>query len=116
MNNSSGFNFFSAMLVVASLSSVLNEESSQWKNVVDAMVRENPRDTVSCMVKDSVDSLETFEALRKHKPRYVAFVIRPDELNDKMIKRLKRMMCQIDSDPYEDAVWGIVTGPTAKDA
>ena len=116
MNNSGRFNFFSAMLVVASLSSVPNEESSQWKNVVDAMVRESPRDTVSCMMKDSVDSLETFEALRKHKPRYVAFVVRPDELNDKMIKRLKRMICQIDSDPYEDAIWGIVTGPTAKDA
>lgn len=116
MNNSGRFNFFSTMLVVASLSSVPSEESAKWKEVADAMVRESPRDTVSCIVKDSVDSLETFEALRKHKPRYVAFVVRPEELNDKMIKRLKRMICQIDSDPYEDAIWGIVTGPTAKDA
>ena len=116
MNNSGRFNFFSTMLVVASLSSVPNEESGNWKEVADAMVRESPRDTVSCTVKDSVDSLETFEALRKHKPRYVAFVVRPEELNDKTIKRLKRMICQIDSDPYEDAIWGIVTGPTAKDA
>lgn len=116
MNNSGRFNFFSTMLVVASLSSVPNEESAKWKEVADAMVRESPRDTVSCTVKDSVDSLETFEALRKHKPRYVAFVVRPEELNDRTIKRLKRMICQIDSDPYEDAIWGIVTGPTAKDA
>lgn len=116
MNNSGRFNFFSTMLVVASLSSVPNEESAKWKEVADAMVRESPRDTVSCTVKDSVDSLETFEALRKHKPRYVAFIVRPEELNDRTIKRLKRMICQIDSDPYEDAIWGIVTGPTAKDA
>lgn len=116
MNNSGRFNFFSVMLVVASLSSAPNGESGKWKDVVDAMVRESPRDTVSRMVKDSVDSIETFEALRKYKPRYVAFVVRPEELNDKTIKRLKRMICQIDSDPYEDAIWGIVTGPAAKDA
>ncbi len=116
MKNSHGFNFFSTMLVVASLSSAPDGDSAKWKDVVDAMVRESPGDTVSCMVKGSVDSLETFEAVRKHKPRYVAFVVRPDELNDKVVKRLKRMMCQIDSDPYEDAFWGVVTGPTAKDA
>ena len=116
MDNSRISNFFSTMLVVASLSASPDGESGRWKDVADAMVRESPRDTVSLFVKNSVDSIETFEALRKHKPRYVAFVIRPEELNDKTIKRLKRMMCQIDSDPYEDAIWGIVTGPTAKDA
>lgn len=117
MSATRGYGFFSTMLVVAALSSNSpTAEDREWKGVVDAMVSESPRDTVACYVKDSVASLETLELLRKHRPRYVAFVVKPDQLNAALTRTLKQIICQVDKDPYEDAIWGVVTGPTAKDA
>ena len=108
--------FLSGFLVVSSLCSGSSDpEMLKWREVVDAMVAESPADSKAVCVS-AVDSSETLAALREAKPRYVAFVIRPDELNAKVVRRLKRIICEVDSDPFEDAVWGIVTGPTPEDA
>ena len=108
--------FFSGLLVVSSLcSSSTDPEMLKWREVVDSMVAESPSDSKAVSVP-TVDSRETLEAIREMKPRYVAFVVRPDELNANVVRRLKRIICSVDSDPFEDAIWGIVTGPTPQDA
>lgn len=56
------------------------------------------------------------DALRAFKPRFVAFLLRPDEFDNAYIVALKKMMRAIDDDPYDDAIWGIVTGPDAQTA
>lgn len=46
-------------------------------------------------------------------PRYVAFVMKPEEAGADTVFRLHDIMKSLDDDPFYDAVWGIVTGPTA---
>ena len=54
--------------------------------------------------------------LASEKPRYVAFVMMPDEFNADTILELKAIMRNLDDDPFDDAIWGIVTGPDATTA
>ena len=54
--------------------------------------------------------------LAAHKPDYVAFVARPQEASRVFVVVVHRMMRKLDSDPYTDAIWGIVTGYNAGDA
>ena len=54
--------------------------------------------------------------LRQLHPRYVAFVIGPDELDGAWARRASRLIRDLDDDPWPDALWGIVTGPAAPDA
>lgn len=49
-------------------------------------------------------------------PRYVAFVMKPEEAGRETVFRLHATMKSLDDDPFYDAVWGIVTGPTAEAA
>lgn len=55
-------------------------------------------------------------ALRRLHPRYTAIVAQPDEIGRSVVVRLNRMMRRFDGDPYEDTIWGIVTGHVAADA
>lgn len=56
------------------------------------------------------------EKLRAAAPRYAAFVTAPEENNFKNVLALRRMMRELDSDPFDDAVWGIVSGPDSESA
>jgi hypothetical protein len=50
-------------------------------------------------------------------PDYVAFVARPaTECNTSFVVAVHRLCRALDSDPYGDAIWGIVTGYKAEDA
>lgn len=53
---------------------------------------------------------------RLSKPAFVAFVMKPEEATEKTVYALHAMMKSLDEDPYYDAVWGIVTGPTPESA
>jgi len=55
-------------------------------------------------------------ALARGLPRYVGFVARPEELDQEYVAQIHRTARGVDADPYEDFLWGIVTGATAKDA
>lgn len=108
--------FFSGLMVVSALSSQqADPESMKWRSVAEAIVKEFPDRSESVEV-ESADSEATLEALRKSRPRHVVFVVRPGDLNVKLVRKLKRIVCQIDQDPFDDAIWGIVTGPTPADA
>lgn len=104
--------FWSSMMVVAALAAKDAGEDG-WRSVVDSLVEETG-DTV--FVAERIVSGETMAALREFRPRHVAFVMLPDEIDDQTVRGIKRMMCGIDDDPFDDAMWGIVTGPTASDA
>ena len=57
------------------------------------------------------------ETLSEFKPDYIGFIARPVlECNSSFIVTVSRMSRQLDSDPYGDAVWGIITGYGASDA
>lgn len=99
-------------MVVLSLATARNEE---WKGVADALaVKHADAQVAELTVEPSVTN--ALEGIRAKQPRYVAFVMRPEEVDFATTVALKRMMREIDADPFEDAIWGIVTGPTAADA
>ena len=112
MNIEIGSRFWAGMAVVAALAAKDAGENG-WRSVVDALL-ECPEDAV--VETREIVSGETLAALREKRPRYVAFVMLPEEINADTIRSIKRMMCSIDDDPFDDAMWGIVTGPTAADA
>lgn len=80
-----------------------------WRAAADALAAKHSAETET----------ETFAAvptnstgrLRAFRPRYAAFLMRPDEFDHETLVALKRMMRTIDDDPFDDAIWGIVTGP-----
>lgn len=79
--------------------------SLQLKHATEANTR--------ILASTPTNSIEMLRALR---PRFVAFLMRPDEFDNATIVALKKMMRAIDDDPYDDAIWGIVTGPDASTA
>ncbi|MBR1870700.1 MAG: hypothetical protein IJ802_02625 [Kiritimatiellae bacterium] len=56
------------------------------------------------------------ESLRALAPERVAFVMKPAEATNENFMHLHELMRQLNADPYDDAMWGIVTAPSAKDA
>ncbi len=59
---------------------------------------------------------ECIDALKRLRPRYAAFVARPEEAGRAFVVTVHRMTRQLDDDPYTDLRWGIVTGYDASDA
>ena len=56
------------------------------------------------------------DALRQKSPRYVAVVIRPEELDYDLARRFLVMATQLDDDPFVDFSYGFITGVTAEEA
>lgn len=104
--------FWAGMMVVAALAAKDAGEGG-WRGVVDALLEE-PGDTA--YVAERIVSGETLAAIRERRPRHVAFVMLPEEIDEQTLRGMKRMMCSVDDDPFDDAMWGVVTGPTAADA
>ena len=46
---------------------------------------------------------------------YVCFFAQPQEVTRALMANAQQMLRQLDSGPYGDAVWGVVTGLTAAD-
>ena len=104
--------FYAGMMVVAALAAK-DSTPGGWRDVIDSLLEERG-DTV--LTASSVVSQEVVDAVRLNRPRYVAFVMLPEEVNEPIIRQIKNMMCGMDDDPFDDAMWGVVTGPTAEDA
>jgi hypothetical protein len=54
--------------------------------------------------------------LADYHPYYVCFVSKPQHCGRNFAKSVIRFMRALDSDPYDDAIWAILTGYTADDA
>lgn len=100
------------MIVMTALAAAKPE----WKGVADALEAKHADEAKVSRVVFDGNVTNVLADLREQSPRYVAFVFEPREVRFKTTLAIKRMMRDIDEDPFEDAIWGIVTGPTAKDA
>lgn len=87
-----------------------------WKNAADALLDKHSQEAEVRELVAAPELTDAKYALIELKPTHVAFVARPEEVDFKTTVALKRMMRELDEDPYDDAIWGIVTGPTAADA
>src|SRR5207249_3370644 len=69
------------------------------------------------IVSLDIDNLNAFrDALRQKPPRYVAVVIRPEQLDYDLARRFLVMATQLDDDPFVDFSYGFITGATAEEA
>ncbi len=96
--------------VVVASESVYNDH--EWKAVVDELQKMHDADVVTY----SVSPNELLEALRKFKPRYVAFVEQPSNLDLNYVININQLSRVIEDDIYTDFLWGIITGYDAESA
>ncbi|MBI5779580.1 MAG: hypothetical protein HZA49_09035 [Planctomycetes bacterium] len=80
---------------------------TDWAQVVDAFTKKYK---AKAFIYDGIDPAAIMKELVNYAPKYVAFIAPPAEVTFPFITRAKQMMCTIDEDPYEDALWGIITG------
>jgi hypothetical protein len=85
---------------------------ADWTKVVDALVKKHSANVVSF----DADLTETLPALRQQFPRYVCFVVRPEEASREFVAKIHRLTRRFDDDPYPDCFWGILTGYDAANA
>lgn len=87
-----------------------------WKAVVDSLVSKHAGNSARLFTWTS--SVQEVKAdLAAFMPTYAGFVARPAvECNASFIVAISQLCRTLDSDPYGDAVWGVVTGFTASDA
>lgn len=84
----------------------------QWMKVVEALAKRHRAEVV--YYRENLTEL--LEPLRRLRPRYVAFVEKPERLNREYVMEGHRLSRKIDDDIYADYMWGIITGYTAEDA
>ena len=98
------------------LSSRKTSSDPEWAEVSRTLAAKHVWDarTICETFDGSVTSAR--EIIRTVRPTHVAFVMRPEEIDFPTVIAVKRMMREIDDDPFDDAIWGFVTGPRAQDA
>jgi hypothetical protein len=90
---------------------------SGWKIVADSLVKKHAHKGGSKLFIWKSQVTELKGALGEFNPDYIAFVARPaTECNTSFVVAVHRLCRALDSDPYGDAIWGIVTGYKAEDA
>jgi hypothetical protein len=88
-----------------------------WKMVADSLVKKHSGIGQSRLFTWKSQVGDVKAALGAFNPDYVAFVAKPaTECNSSFVVAVHRLCRTLDSDPYGDAVWGIVTGYKAEDA
>lgn len=105
----------------------LSEHPRPYAVVVDSNTAENPewgQVTKELQRKYSARIFITHypemymlrKALSEYMPWYVCFVAQPEQATREMISTAARVMTWLDDDPYEDAVWAVLTGLEPADA
>jgi len=85
---------------------------SAWKNVADTLCKK--RNAALLIYRRDVE--ETLLSLRKIFPKYICFVVKPEDAGFKWTVRTHRMVRRLDNDPFADAIAGTITGRTPDDA
>lgn len=97
--------------IVAS-ASIVND--SVWhKATIGELQKKYPDATVIMWEKDISEALPE---LKKVKPSYTAFVVKPGEAGVHFTIAISHLARQIDDDPYTDTFWGVITGYDAESA
>jgi zinc protease len=87
-------------------------DDPKWKAVVDELVAKHKASVIE--YNGAVD--EALPELKKHYPRYAAFVAQPEEAGRQFVIHIHRLTRKLNDDPYTDLMWGIVTGYSADEA
>lgn len=85
---------------------------SDWKPVIEALQKKHGGEVIVWESKLE----EALPALQKLFPKYTCIVAKPEECGRMFVARAHVMARKLDSDPYPDTIWGIVTGYDASDA
>ncbi len=119
-----------AYAIVAEKKSV---EDALWKSVVETLQRKH---SAKVFFRDDGGMQELQKKLAAFRPDYVCFVARPDELMRQARAKVQtrdggslelplhgmyyhemgKLMRSLDDDPYDDAIWAVLTGATPEDA
>lgn len=92
-------------------SSVLDDEN--WKQVVEAL-QNKYQDVYEVSVITWDDS--AFDRLREIFPKYACFVFKPEDATTDNLAAIWQKTRALDSDPYGDVIWSIITGYDSTDA
>jgi len=87
-------------------------ENDKWAKVISTLKKKHSAEVT--YYKKSVE--ESLPTLRQSFPRYACFVARPEETSKEFVKTIHRMTRRLDTDPYTDLFWGILTGHDAENA
>ncbi|MBA6152049.1 hypothetical protein [Gelidibacter maritimus] len=97
--------------VIAASEAVKND--AEWLKVVDELQKLHP-DAVVISYQDSLNQL--LPSLRNLRPRYLAVIEKPKNINRDFVIEGNRMSRTIDDDRYDDYIWGVITGYSPEDA
>jgi hypothetical protein len=84
-----------------------------WRDVADTLTRKR---RATLIVYDGDDVAASREKLAAAMPLHTAFVAKPGECGRAYIAKLHRLIRELDADPYEDTIWGVITGVDATGA
>ncbi|MBT7741817.1 MAG: hypothetical protein HN627_05950 [Opitutae bacterium] len=96
------------LIVVSSKTS----ENETWAKVISALKKKHSAEVT--YYKKAVG--ESLPYLRQSFPRYACFIATPEETTKDFVKAIHRITRRMDTDPYTDLFWGILTGHDAENA
>ncbi len=88
-------------------------EDAAWGNVVKQLQTKYSNSQVITYEKSVTEARNALSVLM---PRYTCFVGQPTEVGRVFCAQVHRMTRELNSDPYTDTIWGIITGLTPEDA
>jgi len=88
-------------------------EHPEWGQVVEALKKKY---NAKVFVAHYPELGTVRKALNEYMPWYVCFVAQPEQATREMITAAAYTMTWLDDDPYEDAIWAVLTGFVAEDA
>ncbi|MFC1763742.1 ankyrin repeat domain-containing protein [Planctomycetota bacterium] len=88
-------------------------EHPEWGQVVEALKKKY---NAKVFVAHYPELGTVRKALNEYMPWYVCFVAQPKQATREMITAAAHTMTWLDDDPYEDAIWAVLTGFVPEDA
>jgi len=88
-------------------------EHPEWGQVVEALKKKY---NAEVFVAHYPNVGTVRKALNEYMPWYVCFIAQPEQATREMITAAAHTMTWLDDDPYEDAIWAVLTGFVAEDA
>lgn len=85
---------------------------AKWREVVEALSEKHN----GVVIRFNSDVRESAMELSARQPDYVCFVATPEEITRPYVVNIHHMLRKLDDDPYEDALWAILTGYDAAGA
>jgi hypothetical protein len=87
-----------------------------WKAVADSLLKKHSR-VASRLFTWNTSVSELKNDLAAFMPTYIGFIARPvSECNTAFVEAASKLSRALDTDPYGDAYWGVITGYEAADA